>query len=95
MCTDRQLVLKVHQLAELRALAKEVNDRMKVLEDDIKDTMGDAETYKTKNNKLKCFCPWRTRHSLDSQRLKAEAPDVYSQYTKETRYRGQLTWKEA
>lgn len=95
MCTDRQYLTRVHKINVLRAQAKELEAQAKALEDSVKESLGDATEYTTADGKLSFSWPCITRRSLDTTRLKAEQPQVYGDYLKESTYRGALTWKEA
>lgn len=94
MCTDRQYLTRVHKLEVLKNQIAELEAQAKAVEDSIKESLGEAEKYTTQDGRLSFSWPVITRHSVDSKRLKAEAPEVYSQYLKESSYRGALTWKE-
>lgn len=94
MCTDRQYLTRVHKLEVLKAQIEELQAQQKALEDSIKESLGEAEKYTTQDGRLSFSWPVITRRSVDSKRLKEEAPEVYSQYLKESSYRGALTWKE-
>lgn len=79
-----ELVKKVRELKELRALADELAAEMLSLEDDIKETMTErgveelcVDVYKIR---------WQTVESsrFDSAKFKKAMPELYSQYTKQT-----------
>lgn len=95
MCTDRQYLTRIHKLNVLRAQIKDLEAQAQALEDSVKESLGDATEYTTADGRLTFNWPIITRHSVDTKRLKAEAPQVYSEYLRETTYRGALTWKEA
>ena len=70
---------KIERLEELKGLKKEVESKIKVLEQEIKKAIGENEAGFTDSFKV----TWKpqTRNSIDSKRLKEELPEIAEEYT--------------
>ena len=75
----------VNELILLKAEAKEIDEKIKAIENIFKYEMGEAEKAHVGTNLI----TWKTsnRTSVDTKKLKAEMPDIYTMYsrTSETR----------
>ena len=81
----------IEQIQQLKADAKELKAKIDKLENNIKAELGEQPEAHTK----KYYIRWTNakRTSFDSKKFKAENPDLFGDYTKETTYR-KFTIKE-
>ena len=83
MCTpSKDIVAKVQELMELRRLSEELQAEINVLQDAVKDFMGEEETMIA--GAFKVSYKRVTSSRLDSTALKRELPDVAARYMKQT-----------
>lgn len=79
-----ELDAKVTELRELQSMIAELENQVEAIKDTIKTKMMDEGTEELTGNGWKAT--WHTVSSsrLDSKKLKADHPDLYSQYSKTT-----------
>lgn len=79
-----ELDAKVTELRELQSMIAELESQVEAIKDSIKTKMMDEGTEELTGNGWKAT--WHTVSSsrLDSKKLKADYPDLYSQYSKTT-----------
>lgn len=79
-----ELDAKVTELRELQSMIAELENQVEAIKDTIKTKMMDEGTEELTGNGWKAT--WHTVSSsrLDSKKLKADYPDLYSQYSKTT-----------
>lgn len=79
-----ELDAKVTELRELQSMIAELESQVEAIKDTIKTKMMDEGTEELTGNGWKAT--WHTVSSsrLDSKKLKADYPDLYSQYSKTT-----------
>lgn len=79
-----ELDAKVAELRELQSMIAELESQVEAIKDTIKTKMMDEGTEELTGNGWKAT--WHTVSSsrLDSKKLKADHPDLYSQYSKTT-----------
>lgn len=89
MCTVKTLNRKLDTLAELKAAAKDLDGRIKALEDFIKAEIGDAETLDTGRYTVRYTRYTSSR--FDSKAFSAAHPRLAREYTRETESR-RFSW---
>jgi putative phage-type endonuclease len=77
----------LRDLKTLKATRKELETRIEELEFEVKAHLGEAATLVDADGYTLATWKSQTATRLDQTRLKAEAPDVYAQYTTESSYR--------
>ena len=83
MCmTPAELTTTVHDLKELRNLQDRIAAKIKTLEDQIKEHMGDTSVFTLTGDDYSVT--WNTVSStrIDTTALKRDLPDIAAQYTK-------------
>ena len=79
-----ELTTKVEQLRELRRMAEELSTEITSIEDQIKETMTALATDELHGSTFKITWKPVTSSRLDSKALKAEAPELWNRYSKQT-----------
>lgn len=79
-----ELTAKVSELRELRRMAEELNGEITALEDALKAHMTELATDELHGADFKITWKAVTSSRLDSKALKAEAPELWSRYSKTT-----------
>ena len=79
-----ELTTKVEQLRELRRMAEELSSEITSIEDQIKETMTALATDELHGSTFKITWKPVTSSRLDSKALKAEAPELWNRYSKQT-----------
>lgn len=79
-----ELKRKVDDLRELRRMADELAGEIATLEDSIKAHMSAAGTDELHGTGFKITWKNVTSSRLDSKALKAEAPELWNRYSKQT-----------
>lgn len=82
---DSSLKEKLELYLKLKAECKAMEKSKDEYEQAIKAAMGDAENCVI--GKYKASWKYQTRVSLDGKKLRAEMPEVYAKYSKQTEYR--------
>ena len=83
MCKpDSEIITKVRELMELRRLSEELQAEINVLQDAVKDFMGEEETMIA--GAFRVSYKRVTSSRLDSTALKRELPNVTARYMKQT-----------
>ena len=83
MCKpDSEIITKVRELMELRRLSEELQAEINVLQDAVKDFMGEEETMIA--GAFRVSYKRVTSSRLDSTALKRELPNVAARYMKQT-----------
>lgn len=83
MCyTDRQYNNRIAELAELEALKADLEKQISRIKADIQQDMGEAEKVET--NKYRILWTVFTSSRLDSKALKADLPEIFQRYAKES-----------
>lgn len=75
---------KVNELRELRRMAEELGAEISALEDSIKAHMTATGTDELEGNTFKITWKEITSTRLDGKALKAAAPTIWEQFTKQT-----------
>lgn len=85
--STQDIATRVHDLRELKRMAEELTDEIKVIEDLLKAHMTERQTDKLTGPDYKvCWTPYSTSR-IDTTALKAELPDIAARYTKTTETR--------
>ena len=79
-----ELTAKVEELRELRRMADELAAEIAAIEDQIKANMTALNTDELHGNTFKITWKPVTSSRLDSKALKAEAPELWNRYSKQT-----------
>ena len=86
MCkANNEIITKVQELMELRRMSEELQSEIDVLQEAVKNFMGNEETMIA--GAFKVSYKSVTSSRLDSTALKRELPDVAARYTKQTTIR--------
>lgn len=80
---DEEQAIMVQKLIDAKEVAKQAEEQVKLLENQLKATMGENEVAVFRGEPL---LTWKTTQStrLDSKRLKSEQPEIYEQYANTT-----------
>ena len=79
-----ELKCKVEELRELRRMAEELNAEIAALEDSIKAHMTATATDELHGQNFKITWKPVTTSRIDSKSLKADSPELWSRYSKQT-----------
>lgn len=79
-----ELEIKVNELRELRRMADELAAEITATEDTLKAYMTDKQTDELHGSNFKITWKEVTSSRLDSKALKAAAPEMWQQFTKQT-----------
>lgn len=87
--THIEITSKINQiLKELQVIKeqeKQITEHKKLLENQIKDFIGENES--ASNEDVKISYKFQEKNSLDSKKIKEELPEIYEKYLKTTRLR--------
>lgn len=79
-----ELQKKVDELRELRRMADDLHAEISALEDELKNHMAGLNTDTLYGDNFKLTWKEVTTSRIDSKALKAEAPELWQRYSKQT-----------
>ena len=79
-----ELDTKVQELRELQSMIDELTAQVETIKDAIKAKMVDEGTEELAGNGWKATWHTVTSSRLDTKRLKADHPDLYTEYSKDS-----------
>ena len=82
--STNELTAKVAELRELRRMAEEIAAEIATIEDQIKANMTALNTDELHGSTFRITWKPVTSSRLDSKALKAEAPELWNRYSKQT-----------
>lgn len=83
--STNEMVNKIRELKELKALIEEAEAEAEAIKDQIKNAMGDSEELRAGEYKVTYKMVKSSR--FDSKSLKAELPEIAERYTVTTKHR--------
>lgn len=84
MYNKEQLTERVHSLKELRRQAEDLAERIKVLEDDLKNEMTSRNEYELEGDDWKISWKEVVSNRFSQSTFKAAHPDLFESYLKES-----------
>lgn len=82
--TERQIDNRVKKLQELEAQQKALEQEAEAIKSELKAVLEEQETEELKTNNFIIRWKMVVSNRLDSKLLKAELPDIYQRYCKES-----------
>lgn len=79
---DDHLAIKIEELKSIKANIKKSEEEQKLIEDEIKVFIGEAESLNYHGGILATFKAAKDSTRFDAKAFQAEHPDLYAQYTK-------------
>lgn len=83
---NNELKSMIKELKEYKLLKEEAEARIAELENALKDEMRAADTDKMTVDEYKLTLTLVTTQRLDGKALKAESPEIYDKYARESTY---------